>query len=92
MKLRNYVILKAPDSTVLDVYMGPPETDLNTRDIAEALGRVIRNLVGQHSQQGCDVIVARGQNLDSVKKSLPELYWRTFQTHSLIDILESSGV
>ncbi len=89
MNLRNYIILKANDSSVDSVYMGPLETSYNTSEIATALDIVTRYLVKKYYQQGYDVIIARGQTLDNVKKSLPELRWNKYNSHPLKSFAES---
>ena len=88
MNLRNYIILKTENRIVHDVYTGPQETQRNIKVIASALDTVTRYLVKEYYQDGYDVIIARGQNLDSVKKSLPELHWKRYHSHVLTKFAE----
>jgi hypothetical protein len=90
MELRNYVILKANDRTVHEVYICPRETSRNTHAIALSLDRVTRYLVGTYYRQGYDVLIARGHNLKSVRKSMPELRWSNSQTHYINSFLANA--
>lgn len=89
MDFRDYIILKASDYIVRDVYRGPQETPHNIEEIVAALNKVMRYLVEEYYGQGYDVIIARGQNFDSVKRSLPELRWGKHTTHSLTEFAGS---
>ena len=89
MDFRDYIILKANDCSVRDVYMGPQETSNNIKVIVAVLEEVMRYLVEKYYAEGYDVIIARGQNLDSVKRSLPELRWGKHATHSLTEFADS---
>lgn len=89
MDFRDYIILKAKDSSVCNVYLGPQETRSNITEISTALGIVMRYLVERYYQEGYDVIIARGHNLDHVKKSLPELRWSNYTTHNLTQFANS---
>lgn len=87
MDFRDYIILKANDCSVRAVYWGPQETSANIREIVAALEEVMRYLVAKYYAEGYDVIIARGQNFNSVKMSLPELRWGNHTMHKLTEFV-----
>jgi len=89
LDIRDYIILKAKDSSVLNVYLGPQEKPSNVNEISTALEIVMRFLVEKYYHKGCDVIIARGQNLEDVKNSLPELHWGKYKSHNLTEFASS---
>lgn len=89
MNYRDYVILKSNDRVVHNVFLGPTESSHNIVEITVSLNIVMRHLVKKYYPQGFDVIIARGRNLESVKKSMPELQWNKYKTTRLTEFANS---
>jgi hypothetical protein len=72
---RNYVILKAPDASVLKIYIGPQPNRRNVNDIRTAIRDITLSLYNEHYNKGYDILVGDARNLTCLMGSLPELRW-----------------